>query len=129
MDGNSNILDMTASCTSKCQPMNVCLNKPFKAILKKCWIKHISSVLESFAEACKNCSFKLPVPTRRYTIDWVKEGFSHLVERLEMIKRFFKVCSIISLSINSAWKRHYVTWRHIRKQRRFTSFDCRRLDP
>ena len=30
-EGNSNILAMPAGCTSKCQPMDVCLNKPFNS--------------------------------------------------------------------------------------------------
>ena len=36
LEGNSNIFAAPASSTSKCQPMDVCLNKPFKAILRKC---------------------------------------------------------------------------------------------
>ena len=35
LKGNSNILAMQAGCTSKRQPMDVCLNKPFKKILRK----------------------------------------------------------------------------------------------
>ena len=59
LEGNSNILAMSAGCTSKCQPMNVCLNKLFKTILRKCWVKmYVSSVVESFAEAYNNSSFK-----------------------------------------------------------------------
>ena len=30
-------LEIPAGCTSKCQPIDVCLNKPFKAISRKCW--------------------------------------------------------------------------------------------
>ena len=36
LEGNTNILAMPTGCTSKCQPMDVCLNKTFKAILRKC---------------------------------------------------------------------------------------------
>ena len=49
-------------------------------------------------------------------IEWVKQGFDHLVELPEMVKRFSEVCDISSLdllvavSINSAWKMHYETW-------------------
>ena len=38
LEGNCDILILAipAGCTSKCQPMHVCPNKPFKAILRKC---------------------------------------------------------------------------------------------
>ena len=35
LEGNSNILAMPADCASKCQPIDVCLNEPFKTILRK----------------------------------------------------------------------------------------------
>ena len=55
------------------------------------------SVIESFAEVCNNCSFKLPMPTRSYIIDLVKERFDHLIESPEIVERSFKICSISSL--------------------------------
>ena len=55
------------------------------------------SNIESFAEVCNNCSFKLPMPTRSYIIDLVKERFDHLVESPEIVERSFKICSISSL--------------------------------
>ena len=36
VENKSNILMIPPGCTSKCQPMDVCINKPFKAILRKC---------------------------------------------------------------------------------------------
>ena len=36
LEGNSNIFAVPASSTLKCQHMDVCLNKQFKAILRKC---------------------------------------------------------------------------------------------
>ena len=55
------------------------------------------SVIESFAEVCNNGSFKLPMPTRSYIIDLVKERFDHLVESPDIVERSFKICSISSL--------------------------------
>ena len=40
LEGKSDIAAKPAGCTSKYQPMDVCLNKPFKAILTKCWIRN-----------------------------------------------------------------------------------------
>ena len=36
VQNKSDILMIPAGCTSKCQPMDVCINKPFKANLRKC---------------------------------------------------------------------------------------------
>ena len=36
VENKSDILMIPPGCTSKCQQMDVCINKPFKAILRKC---------------------------------------------------------------------------------------------
>ena len=96
------------------------MNKPSKAIWRKCWIKYASSIVETFSDENSHSSFKLPVLTHKNVIDWVKEGLDHLFESPEMVKSLFEVCGIsssyslkcvVSLSINSAWKGHCVTWR------------------
>ena len=62
--------------------MDVCLNKPFKAILKKYRVNYISSVV------------KIPTPTRQQMVDWVKEAFDYLTLNKEMFKHSFEVCRI-----------------------------------
>ena len=57
-------LEIPAGCTSKCQPVDICLSKPFKAILQKCWVNYISSVVETFPDASQDPSFKIPTPAR-----------------------------------------------------------------
>ena len=74
--------------------MDVCLNKPFKGILQKCWINCISSVVETFPEASQDPTFKVPTPTRQQMVDWVKEAFYYLTRNEEMVKRSFEVCGI-----------------------------------
>ena len=43
-------------CTSKCQPMDVCIDKPFKTILRKCWVEYVSKISTvrsgSFYKSC-----------------------------------------------------------------------------
>ena len=65
LEGNTDILTIQPGCTSKCQPMDVCISKPFQ-----------------------------------HMIDWIKEGFDHLVESREMVKNSFDVCGIISCDPN-----------------------------
>ena len=74
----------------------MCLNKPFKAVLRRCWVKYVASAVESFPDANSDSSFKLPVPTRQNMIDWVKEGYDSLVQDQEMVKKSFEVCGISS---------------------------------
>ena len=74
--------------------MDVSLNKPFTAILRKCWIKYVADVVELFSERNTDSSFKLPVPTREHMLDWVKEGFDYLLECQGMAKSPFEVCGI-----------------------------------
>ena len=74
--------------------MDVCLNKPFKAILRKCWVNYISSVAETFADPSRDPSFKIPTPTRQQMVDWVKEAFDYLTRNQEMVKHSFEVCGI-----------------------------------
>ena len=72
--------------------MDVCLNKPFKAILRKCWVNYISSVVETFPDASQDPSLK--IPTGQQMVDWVKEAFDYLTLNEEMFKHSFEVCRI-----------------------------------
>ena len=94
LEAKTDTLTIPAGCTSKCQLMDVCLNKPFKAILRKCWVNYISSVVETFPDASQDPSFKIPTPTRQQMVDWVKEAFDYLTRNQEMVKHSFEVCGI-----------------------------------
>ena len=94
LEAKTDTLAIPAGCTSKCQPMDVCLNKPFKAILRKCWVNYISRVVETFSDASQDTSFKIPTPTRQQMVDWVKEAFNYLTQNQEMVTQFFEVCGI-----------------------------------
>ena len=92
MDANTDTLAIPAGCTSKYRPMDVCLNKPFKAILRKCWVNYISSAVEAFPDASQDS--KIPTPTWQQMVDWVKEAFDYLTRNQEKVKHSFGVCGI-----------------------------------
>ena len=94
LEVKTDTLAIPTGCTLKCLPMDVCLNKPFKAILRKCWVNYISSVVETFPDASQDPSFKIPTPTRQQMVDSVKEAFDYLTRNQEMIKHSFEVCGI-----------------------------------
>ena len=83
-----------AGCTSKCQPMDVCINKPFKAILRKCWVEHVSKVIEKIPEPSSKPDFKLPPPGKQDIVDWVEKAHKVLSNDKEMVARSFEVCGI-----------------------------------
>ena len=58
-------------CTSKCQPMDVCINKPFKAILPKCWMEYVSEMINKE-------HVQLPPPSREDMVDWVEKAFNYI---------------------------------------------------
>ena len=68
LEVKSNVLPIPADCTSKCQPTDVSLKKPLKAVLR-CLVTYVESVIEGFPDANSDTSFKLPVPTRQHMID------------------------------------------------------------
>ena len=94
LEAKTDTLAIPDGCTSKCQPMDVCLKRPFKAILRKCWVNYISSVVETFPDASQDPSFKIPAPTRQQMVGWVKEAFHYLTRNQEMVKPSFEVCGI-----------------------------------
>ena len=49
--------------------MEVSLNKPFKAVLRRCWVKYVARVVEGFPDADSDTNFKLPVLTHQQMID------------------------------------------------------------
>lgn len=89
-------LAIPAGCTSKCQPMDVCLNRPFKAVLRKCWVKYISDTIEEFPSSTEDPNFKIPSPTRQDMVDWVDTAFQSLASNPTLIRNSFHVCGITS---------------------------------
>ena len=82
-------------CTSKCQPANACISKPFKGVLRNYWEDYVADIATNFSEEEQNSEkFKLPSPPRQAIVNWVAEGFSYLQSHPEMIEKFFSVCVI-----------------------------------
>ena len=72
---HSGVLKAPARCKSKVQPLDACITKPFRSILRECWEDHVVKVVvmgqDIGNEANNNPSFKLSYPTRQDIIDWV----------------------------------------------------------
>ena len=82
-------------CTSKCQPLDVFVNKPFEGVLRNCWEDYVADIVTNLSEEEQNSEkFKLPSPSRQAIVNWVAEGFSYLESHPEMMEKSFSVCEI-----------------------------------
>ena len=131
---STNLIMVPPGCTSKCQPLDVCINKPFKGVLRNCWEDHGAYIVTNLSEEEQNSEkFKLPSPSRQAIVNWVVENFSYLQSHLEMIEKSFSVCGITThnpqnvrndqflrsimqnVSEKNSWRRRWSTWRMRRR--------------
>ena len=91
-EAKANMVDVViipGGCTSKVQPLDVCLNMPFKNILQKKWVEYI----ESQVEANPNLD-KLVTASKEKCCEWIKDGQDYLKDNEAMVKKSFLVCGI-----------------------------------
>ena len=93
VENKSDISMIPPGCTSKCQPMDACINKPFKAILRKCLVTYISKIIEEMP-ATTSDDFKLPPPSRQDMVDWFEAAYRLISSDKDMVKCSFDVCGI-----------------------------------
>ena len=93
VENKSDILVIPPGCTSKCQPMDVCINKSFNAILRKCWVIYFSKIIKQMPATTPDY-FKLPPPSLQDMVDWVEEVYRLISSGKDMVKRSFDVCGI-----------------------------------
>ena len=92
---STNLIMVLPGCTSKCQPLDICVNKLFKGVLRNCWEDYVADIVTNLSEEEQNNKkFKLPLPFRQAIVNWVAEGFSYLESHPEMMKKSFSVCEI-----------------------------------
>ena len=92
---STDLIMVPPGCTSKCQPLDVCIYKHFKGVLRNCWEDYVADIVTNLSEEEQNNKkFKLPLPFRPAIVNWVAEGFSYLESHPEMMKKSFSVCEI-----------------------------------
>ena len=69
---STNLIMMPPGCTSKCQPLNVCIYKHFKSVLRNCWEDYVEDIVTNLSEEEQNIEkLKLPSPSRQAIVNWV----------------------------------------------------------
>ena len=92
---STNLIMVPPGCTSKCQPLDVCINKPFKGVLRNCWQDYVADIVTNLSGEEQNSEkFKLPSLSRQAIVNWVAEGFSYLQSHTKMTEKSFSVCGI-----------------------------------
>ena len=87
---STNLIMVTLGCTQNYQPLDFCINKPFKGVLRNCWEDYVADIVTNLSEEEQNREkFKLPSPSRKAIVNWVAEGFFYLQSCPEMIEKSF----------------------------------------
>ena len=101
---NTGFIIIPGGCTLKCQPLDVSINKPFKAVLRNCWEDYVTNFVTNLSEEeQQNEDFRLASPSRQDIINWVAEGFEFLKTRTKMIQKSFLVCGITTTDPDKIW--------------------------
>ena len=87
IEKKTGILMILPGSTSKCQPMDVCINNSFKGILPKCWVKYVLEMINKE-------HVQLPSLSRQDMVDWVEKAFNYISTDTQMVSRSFDVCGI-----------------------------------
>ena len=75
--------------------INACINKPFKGVLSNFWEDYVTNIVTNLTETEQQReSFKLPLPSRQDTVNWIAEGINYLKNHPDMIENSFRVCGI-----------------------------------
>ena len=83
------------------QPLDVCLNKPFKVILRKLWQDYILHKTEA-----NTASEKIPPPSRQDIVNWVEVAWKAIKEEADAIRKSFTVIGI-SATVGT-WEEKYI---------------------
>ena len=100
IEKKTDILMILPSCTTKCQPMDVCINRLFKAILRKSWVEYVSEIINKE-------HVQLPPPSRQDMVDWVEKAFNYVSNDTKMVNRSFDVCGITTTDSSKVRRRSF----------------------
>jgi len=93
---NAKIAMNPGGCTSKLQPLDVCINKPFKHVLKQQWAEFIRNSATEMIDS-RNTDEpieRLKSADKQTIIDWIAKGVRVIREKTELVKKSFLVTGI-----------------------------------
>lgn len=99
-------------CTSVLQPLDVCLNKPFKSLLRHSWQNYMLSETEKLEK--QNLKDKIPPPSRQVIVNWVEDAWISIKSRKDAIAKSFLVTGISNAF--GRWEEEMIRNDDLRKQ-------------
>ena len=86
---NVTVAVIPGGCTSKIQPLDVCLNKSFKCYCRSQWIKYVQKQL-----ATQDPGERPKTASKQQVVEWVVDSNKFLDSKREMVAKSFLVCGI-----------------------------------
>ena len=86
---NISVAVIPGGCTSKIQPLDVSLIKPFKTICRSQWVEYMQQEV-----AKQQSGERLKPASKQQVVDWVVQSNKLLDEKKEIIRKSFLVCGI-----------------------------------
>lgn len=90
-ENNVHTCVIPGGCTSILQPLDVCLNKPFKCHLRKSWQEYMLVEMEKLGNSGKT---KVPPPSRQDIVNWIAIAWKALKAKKDQITKSFVVTGI-----------------------------------
>lgn len=88
--GNSVMAVIQGGCTSKLQPLDVSINKPFKTELRNSWRAYIREA----SKTARDNGERVKSATKETVVNWLVSAVNSLIEKPVMVRKSFKVCGI-----------------------------------
>ncbi len=98
-------------CTSVLQPLDVCLNKPFKAHLRHCWQQYMLQETEKLEGSEKT---KIPPAPRQEILNWIETAWKAIKEKPDQISKSFVVTGIGT--VNGKWEESLIRNEELRQE-------------
>ena len=86
------LIDIPPGCTSRVQPLDVSVNKPFKYAVRTQFEKHLNDNLTLYTEG------KIPASERRVLLTrWVGNAWDHICSNREMVNAHSRNVALMSI--------------------------------